>query len=217
VRAARLLGRHVHRRAQRRARQGDAPRIEHPAGDAEIEHLHLGEITSGEEEVGGLDVAVDDPLAVGHRQPLERAPGEPRALQQPDPPLEQTILERLALEPLHRQVVLARAGDAVIDVANDGRMGELRQQRRFLIEAIRGAPLVPHEHLERHAVARVHVHGAVDGAHTSGAGLLFDPEALGKHSGTSGVHPTLTSSISSPRLKTRDAMLQGIRGGTDPE
>ena len=132
-----LLGSHVGRRPQHHAERGGpgparAGRGAERLGDAEVGH-HGG--AGGEEDVVGLDVAVDDAVLVGvgegpghvaeqahHLGEWERTPREPRA-------------ERLALDVGHgvvgQPVALARR-----EQGDDVRVGEPGGEPDLLAEAL---------------------------------------------------------------------------------
>ncbi len=125
-RPLRLLGRHVHGRPQGRASLGQTQRrrIEQAARDPEVEQFDLGNVLARQKDVGGLDVPVNDPVLVGHGQGLRDPADHSHRGAQVDGTAAEPILERLAVEPFHDQVVLAVGGLAVRDVAHDGWMGD---------------------------------------------------------------------------------------------
>jgi hypothetical protein len=175
--AACLLRRHVKGRPQGHPGAGKAVGVEAP-GDAEVEQLDVRQRAPGQEEVGGLEVAVHHPALVGEGQRVQHPPRQLHGGEQPQTPAGEPLLQRLAVQPLHGQVRLARGGHAVLDVADDGRMAELRQQHRLLLEAIgRHRPLAVH-HLERHHPTRRQVAGAIDGGHAAASGGRLHAEAI---------------------------------------
>jgi hypothetical protein len=112
--AHRLLGRHEARRAERGAgARLVAAGLAH-AGDAEVEELHHA--LARDEDVRGLEIAVDDALRVEARQRLEDVGGDAERLDRrhlsvlPLPEL----LHRLALEQLHDEERLVLLGDVVV-------------------------------------------------------------------------------------------------------
>ena len=78
--AARLLGRHVVRRAGHHAALGHAG-VGRRAGQAEVGQPHPLDAVL-QQDVRRLDVAVDQPLGVGGRQPGRRLHADPQDLRQ---------------------------------------------------------------------------------------------------------------------------------------
>ena len=131
--AARLLGRHVrrgaHDRAGRRVRVTELGIAQ--ARETEVEHLDLPIFQR--EQVGRLDVAVDDALAVrgaedverliGHREHVGRAQRTARA--------DEPTLQRLALEQLHHEEHRSVVGLVVVEHAD----------RAGVIDFVRDVPL----------------------------------------------------------------------------
>jgi hypothetical protein len=135
----------------------------------EVEHLGLPAL--GQEDVGGLDVAVQDVFAVRRverigdlRRHVEQRLGIERSL-------DETPVERLALEQFHGQVAAAVLVVEPVDGADVG-----------VIEARRGAGLTPEpvdrfgifrrrrrQHLQGHHAAEHRVLRAVHDAHATGA------------------------------------------------
>ena len=172
--AARLLGGEVLRRADDRARLG------HLAGgagarDAEVHHLDAA--LAVDDHVVRLDVAVHDPVPVREAQRREdlarvvdRDPERRRAAR------DEQLLQRPALDVLHRDVVGALGVAAVVD-RDDVRMrepgGVLGLAPEPLHELlVAGVAVV--EDLDRDAAAELLVHGEVDVRHPSGAELPAD-------------------------------------------
>ena len=102
--APRLLGREVGRRAEHRPDLRDA-RLVGGAGDAEIGELdHLG---VGDEQIPGLDVAVDDPVAVGVVEAAARLGDDLHRLVHLEPtPVPQQLRARVPGHMLHHDEVL---------------------------------------------------------------------------------------------------------------
>ncbi len=179
---ARLLRRHVERRAEHapRAREprrlgGVHRRIGFDLGDAEVEQLDDALAVAGlrEEEVRRLDVAVDDALVVralqadaGLRRDAEREVGRERA-----EALDQ-LMEILALEVLHHQegqaplLVAPRAVDAddVRRVDRRRRLGLAREaaHQRLARRGLRG------DDLDGDARAALRVDRFINRAHPAG-------------------------------------------------
>jgi hypothetical protein len=108
---------------------------------------------AGEEQVAGLQVAVDDPARVrraerlGHpRRERHRLADRQRRAREPAP-------EVLAVEPLHDQVQLPRRRLAVRDVADDARVRQLREQLDLAREALGLLPARVGDDLDGHRLA----------------------------------------------------------------
>ena len=163
-----LLGRHVGRRPEQRPRVGDLGVGE--LGDAEVRDLDL--VLLVEDEVGGLDVAVDDPARVGvveRRRDLAHEPDHLLRLEAV--PLLEDGADRLAVHELHgeeRHVLLL----ADVEEGDDARVGEGAGDARLLVEAllerpVLGAPRgdVEADRLDRQRPLDEGVEGLVDGSH----------------------------------------------------
>ncbi len=181
--AARLLGRHVHRRAHDAAGLGDAARIEEAAREPEVEQLRLLEAAAGQEEVARLDVAVDDAAPVRAGQRVGDAAAEVDALADGQRPAGQAVRQVLALEPLHRQVVLAERRRAVRDVAHDRGVAELGQHLGLLAEAVGLLGAAPVQDLERHQRAGLPVERTVDRRRSARTHLALQLEAIERSGG----------------------------------
>ncbi len=170
--AARLLRRHVGHRADRRALSRSA-RLTGERRQAEVEDL--GPAVLCDEDVGGLDVAVDDAPAVR----LGEAPCDPEPELRDVGELERTplhpFLECLALVAGHgdEEPAVVRLVD-VVDGA-DVRVIERRRGARLLDEALLGV-LVPRqlggEELEGDGPLEAGVLGAVHDTHAALTELL---------------------------------------------
>ena len=170
---ARLLRRHVLRRAERRARLREL----HPGElrEAEVDDLH--ETVFRDENIRRLDVAVNDPLAVRLGEPLGDLNGDiERLIELERPPLD-LALEVLAVVVGHRDECLAvlRLSDLINRA--DVRVIERGCGARLMDEAfLRGgiAGELRREELERHGAAERRVLGLVDDPHPALAELLED-------------------------------------------
>ena len=117
---AQLLGRHVHQRAQH-GPGGGRPLVgrvalAHHLGDAEVEELHRP-ARLAEEDVVGLEIAVDQAHGVGRGEGVEDVEEHGADGLEGQRLAGHAGLERLALEQLHHQVEVAlgrapRVGDA---------------------------------------------------------------------------------------------------------
>ena len=130
----RLLGRHVGRRADGvpgRGHERAGLHLRRRLGDAEVGDLHPP--VGRDHEVLGLEVAVDDPVLLGVRepgeQPLEHA-ADLRERQLPD-----VRAQRPALDVLHRDVRRAVVLEVVVD-GDDVRVRERPGDARLAHEAL---------------------------------------------------------------------------------
>ena len=186
-----LLRRHVVERPQRgagarqlpagnggrRLRVGGGRGVEE--GDelrqAEVEDLGLA--GAGHEDVGGLDVAVDDPLGVGRVEPVDDLDGQVQQPLHPHRAALDEVLERLALEQLHDDERLALV---LPDLVNRADVGVVERGRRAGLakEAVeRGAVAggLGRQELQGDGPAEDAVVGPVDDAHAAATELLDDP------------------------------------------
>ena len=120
------------------------------ARDAEIEELRL----SGgvDEDVGGLEIAMDDEVAmrVGHGVADEQEEAEPaREIERG-----RVRVDRLPVDVLHHEIRLAFAGVAGIEEPGDVGMSEGRENLAFAQEAVveRGLGAAIAEELDRNAL-----------------------------------------------------------------
>jgi len=121
---------------------------------------------------------VDHAAPVRHRQRTGGSLGEGHGLAEVEAGAAAEALgERLALQPLHGQEILAALALAVGDVADDGRVHQRREQRCLLLEARHVAAAARHQHLERHRAPVGEVARAVHATHAAGAGQLQRHEA----------------------------------------
>ena len=121
--AADLLGRHRHRRADQLARGGELGGVGRgQLGDAEVDQdrARAAGAVGREEDVGGLDVAVDDGLGVGRRQRARHRRDDRQRVGHGQPAAgRQRPAEVGAGEELHRQVRAAVVDGAPRDQLDD--------------------------------------------------------------------------------------------------
>ena len=196
--AARLLGRHVGDGADggadhagevlrrgfpgRRRFRLRRRRVGGELGQAEVEHLHLA--APGDEDVRGLDVAVKDALAVRRVQRIGNLRADVEQGAEVERPSAQPLVERLALEQLHRQIALSLVLVEAVDRAD---VGMVQATRRCGLRAgtarwLRSVASLPvGQDLDGHLTPELHVLSAIDDAHAAGAELIEDavvPEIL---------------------------------------
>ena len=134
-----------------------------------------------QEDVVGLQVAVDDPLAVRRRQRVGDVPGqEHRAAGREAPAAAQVAAQALAHQVLHHDVGVAVGQDAAVDDVDDSGVPDQRRRAR-LVEEPRDDLLVRGElrqqYLDRRLAGDVLVLAQVDRAHAPLTELGNDPVA----------------------------------------
>jgi hypothetical protein len=182
--AAALLGRHVHGRAhdRRGVRLHLAVGVVRQLGDAEVEDLGAlaaGDLAVGDQEdVLGLEVAVDDAAAVRGVQRRGDLAQQPQRLlgRQPTVPLEPRV-EGLALEELHHDVRATVGVVAEVEDLHDAGIGDRGGRARFVEEALHDVLVrgqVGLQHLHRRAATEQRVLGQVHRPHPALTQLLHD-------------------------------------------
>ena len=174
--ALRLLGREVlrgaHDRAGLRHLRGAA------AGDAEVRDLRVAVVVH--DHVVRLEVAVDDPALVGEAGGAQDLnPEVDRLLLRQWRLGREDVLERAALQVLHRDVVGALVLAAVED-RDHVRVLQAGRRRRLAPEALHELLVLGEaamQDLQGHLAAEVRVLGAVDVGHAAGADPVLDPVA----------------------------------------
>ena len=188
-----LLGRHVPRRSEDGADLGlDRVELRERRGlaardhlrDAEVEDLHdllvpVGGVrlrrrqNPGEEEVVGLEIAMDNALRVrlgeGAKR-LARSIHGDRNGEATEP--REALPEALALEELHREIELARVAGAEVEDGDRVRRGEERVGARLAEKAglrVLVDRAVAAEDLDRDLATHRVLLGAIDRAHRAGA------------------------------------------------
>ena len=175
----RLLGRHVRRRAEGHAHGGQlagAGALLDRLGHAEVGHQR---VAAGEEDVVGLDVAVDDALLVGHGQCVGHVADDAHRLGHGElAHARQLGAERFALDEGHdveEEVALAAGGQEGDDV----RVLQPRRQAHLALEALDadGRGGFRREDLHHHLALDLHLFGEEDAAHPAAAELAQDEVA----------------------------------------
>ena len=176
---ARLLGREVahgaHQEARLRVRVGGVAAVRpRQAGDPEVEDLDPP--VRGEEDVVGLQVAVDDGAPVRGLEPVAHLDRELDRGSQGHRPALEALPEALALQELENEVGTP-AGGADVEDGQDVRVGEGGDGSRLVLEAAEalGRGLrVGEDDLDRDVAAETGVVGAVHLRHSTGAQQLPD-------------------------------------------
>ena len=172
----RLLRRHVRRRADRNASDGE-PRIPlRRARDAEVGH-HRTACRAVEHDVVRLHVAVDDALRVGIRKRVGDDGEDAACLTHGQ--------ARLAREPLRKALTVHERHHEVHDAfafvdrinGNDARMCELRRGLRLPQEPLANVGVereLGRQHLDRDSAVKPEVGRAIDDRHPASADLRVD-------------------------------------------
>ena len=180
-----LLGRHVARRADQRAGLGE--RVERARGvllqlgDAEVQHLDEQRVVvvAREDDVRGLEVAVDDAAAVRVLDAVGDLAGDGRGFVEGERARAlQSLAERLAFDEFHDDVGLAARERPVVVGAGDVRVVESRGGARLALEALRRLLVgdeVGQQQLDRRGAFEFDVHARVDRAHPAAPDQLVEP------------------------------------------
>ena len=178
--AANLLRAHVARRADGQAGPGHDRGAAEGFGDAEVGQ-HRAAVFA-EQDVLGLDVAVDDVAAVGVVQGAGHGAGDGQGFLQRQA-VADALLQRTARQILHRQVIGVVVGRDVVN-GDDVRVVELRDDAAFPQEPL-GEFLVGGEdgldHFQRDVAVQRLLHGEVDDRHAALAEFAFDLIAWNVH------------------------------------
>jgi hypothetical protein len=176
--AARLLGGHVTRCAEQHVRRGQsAERALRVPRDAEIEDLDSVGIFTDEENIRGLDVAMNDAARMRRTQGLGDEPYEREAVGHREPASSEAIRQILAFEPFHGEPGFVRGKDAMRDVADDVRMVERREHPSLVEETARAALFGITKHFERDEVSRRGIARSKNGAHTPARCVCLERES----------------------------------------
>ena len=179
--AADLLGRHVADGAEHASdlgvrRRGLAARSPPRHGviagqlrQSEVEDLDA--VVRRDEQVLGLEIAMDDPLLVRRREPARDGDGIVDRLAHRQRPGRQPLPERLPFEQLRDDERRASFGADVVD-REDVRMVQRRGGACFLLEAVQrsgSAEKDDGQHLDRDVASEPRVARAIHLAHAAGA------------------------------------------------
>ena len=174
MQAARLLGRHVGNRAERRPcagqRFGDR-RIGEPALLRQAEVQNLGVTCRRHQDIGRLEVAVDNPARVRRVERLGQLHSNRQGLGEREGPPRDSCGKRLPLDQLHRDEMPAIGLADVVNRA-DIRMVQGGGGPGFATEPLRGVGIdrpVRWQELERHWPSEPRVLPAIHHAHTPAA------------------------------------------------
>jgi hypothetical protein len=175
--AAHLLRAHVGRGSDDPAFRGEGlcdigP---HPLGQAEVRHVRL--VPAVDEDVGGLEVPVDDPQFVGVVDGEGDVPEDHDLLPDRDRALPPPLRKGLTLDEFHGDVAPAVDDARFID-RHDVGMFEFRAEARLADEAFLFERLLlplgvraREEEFQRHPAVQVVVVGLVDDAHAAASDL----------------------------------------------
>jgi hypothetical protein len=190
IRLVELLGRHRHRRAHDRARrrQAHARLFVRHAREPEVDELgRVGKRhVDGrrrhrlEQDVLGLDVAVDDLELVGVRECLRRRAHEPqRRRGRERAVLADPVLEARPVDELHDQVALARVRRAGEVAGDDVGVLDAGEDLGLALEALRERRTAEFDRQELHGDAPVEevLAAGVDDTHAAARDLVVDRDA----------------------------------------
>ena len=176
-RAKERAGPGVHVGNRRRIRDGAGRRGVGRLGQAEVEYLHGA--VGAHHDVGGLQVAVDDPPLVGGLERLDDLLRDGQRIVQRDRPAREPLGEVLPFDELHRQRAPSTGRGRVFESVDlrDVRVVERRERASFPVEP-RQPFLVPREQLgqdlDRDRPLQPAVDRLVDLAHASGTDPAYD-------------------------------------------
>ena len=171
---------------------GDVRRARHQLREAEVEDLDVVRpaLPLAEHEVGGLDVAVDDPPRVGLTEPLEHLRRDRHEVRQAEPlaALDEA-LEGLPGDVLHDDVRPAVEGSVVVDRDDIGVLKRAQPPGLSLEarERLRVADPVRGQHLEHNLAVGVGLARLVDHAHSASAEATLDQIAAGEDRADQGI------------------------------
>ena len=166
-----LLGAHVAGRAEELAGPGQAGPGQQVgvggAGHAEVEHFRLSGLLH--EDVGGLQVAVDDALVVGVLHRVAHPRHQAHAGAEVEAVAAGVLVQGQAADELHREERLAVVGEAGLVDLRDAGVVQPAQDLGLVGEALeeRGRGEAGADDLEGDSAARAVLLRLVDGAHAA--------------------------------------------------
>ena len=156
-------------------------------GQAEVEHLDLS--ARRDEDVAGLEIAVDDALGMRRLERVGHADGQVQHDGHREWPPPNRGPQRLAFDQLHRDEMLAVVLADVVDGADVGVI-QRRGRARFAPQPFRSLRVrdeVWRQELEGDGATESGVSGAIDHAHAAGAQRRLDaivPDRLADRGGS---------------------------------
>jgi hypothetical protein len=193
--AARLLGRHVRRRAHH-LRPGGQIRVvagrRGQLGDPEVDDLHRvpAAVAAHDEDVGRLEIAVEDAGPVRRRQAARTLRHDrERAGRRQRPLALEHAGQVAAVEVLHHDVVAAVGADVEVDDVDDVGMADPAGGDRLAVEPnqhLAAARRGRRQQLDRHGLLGALVLGGEHGAVAAGADLPAEAIAIAEHARRTG-------------------------------
>ena len=180
--SARLLGRHVARRADREPGGHRRPVAQLGQPEVEDAQMLLEPRLGAQDQVLRLEIAVNDPLRVRVRQAGQQLLGDLEDARERDRPLQHRLAQRPAGDEVHHQV--GRPLDAEVDHRHAVGVREAAHRLGLVLEAaeerlLRGDPGV--QELHRHRPSQLNALALVDDAHRAGGDLGQDPVPALQH------------------------------------
>ncbi len=176
--ASRLFGSHVARRSEHLSRSRQALDVFSSPSDSEIHDGRLQELTAHQNQIAGLDVAMNDAASVNRPQRFgDPLPERQRLLDRKRPTL-QACFEILPFEPLHRDVWLTGVRDSVRDMADDGRMLDGFECGCFAQEAFDLGARVGNHHFESDRDTALEILRPEDSTHAARRNLALDAKPI---------------------------------------
>jgi hypothetical protein len=169
-----LLGRHVAGSPYEVTVGGQPSRGRHVC-DPEVDQTRLPLVFPHQEHVARLHVSVHDAHAVGLGERVGESLGEKEGARELEGTVLETLLEVLALQPLHGEP-RRRSVETVGDVAHDCWVADRRQHLCLAQEALEELVRRELQHLHGDELASRRVERPVNGAHAAAAHQLLEDE-----------------------------------------